>query len=198
MTEASKKFQADARAFLGGYADEAATARVEKLMETGGMDEKALRRQLDEVNDWLTDSAPQLRAQVQTFKRTAAEVEPVVKQHFPWLDDPKSPEYPIAQQVLQLVPELKQRSPAWRFAQGVFVLGMKEYQKLKATAGNGAAAKKLFLPGRKPPQVAPKAGSPVNAPRTTRKDAETEQASENLRKAPTAENMEATLKAALG
>jgi hypothetical protein len=217
MVDASKRFQADARAYIGGYADEQATARIEKHLETTGLDDKGLRRQLDEVNDWLTGSVPGIRQNLQQFKATEAKVTPIVKARFPTISDPTTPEGKMAAEVAKMMPELKQRSPAHAFSTAVYALGMAAYEHMAAAtpegdiiaavrdvlkkhvplpAANGAPAKPAALPG-KPPAKAPIAGSPVRTPSVPRKDAESENASSKLREAPTAANMEETLKLAL-
>jgi hypothetical protein len=221
MVTAAEKFRADARAYIGGYADEEAAARIENHLEKAGMDDKGLRRQLDEVNDWLTAGAPKAREQLQEFKRTEAKIAPVVKSRFPTIEDASTPEGKHAAEIERFLPELKQRSPAHAFSKAVYALGLevfnhmsaasaegdviaavravlKEHVPLPGANGQAATGKKLFLPGKRPPSTAPRAGSPVNAPRGNRRDQEQEQQSATLRENPTAENMTATLAAALG
>jgi len=217
MVTASEKFRADARAFIGDYADEATAKRIQKHMETAGLDDKGLRRQLDDVNDWLTQGAPKIREQVQQFNETRAKIEPVVKSRFPTIGDVNTPEGKVASEISKFIPELSARSPAAKFSMGVYALGMEAWQHLSAASKDGdviAALRtvlkknvplpdangktKLFLPGRKPPGAAPRAGSPGASPRAGRRDAQEAEASEKLKSGGTAEDMEATLKAALG
>jgi len=211
-----RKFQADARAYIGDYADEAARARIEKHMAEAGLDDKGLRRQLDEINDWLSTSVPQMRQGIQAFKAEKAKVEPIVRSRFPTLSDPKTPEGKLAAEVKAFMPDLASRTPAAEFSTALYVLGMEAWNHLKAAApdgdviaalretlkkgvpitANGAAKRKLFLPGKAPVKP-PTSGSPVKAPNARRKDVEAEQTSASLREAPTAENATAALRNAL-
>ena len=216
MVTASEKFRADARAFIGDYADEATAARIQKHMETAGLDDKGLRRQLDEVNDWLTQGAPKVQAQLRTFNETRAKIEPVVKSRFPTIGDVNTPEGKTVAEIGKFLPELTSRSPAAKFSLGVYALGMAAWEHLGAASKDGdviAALRtvlkknvplpdangktKLFLPGKKPPGAAPRAGSPGASPRGTRKDAQEAEASEKLKSGGTAEDMAQTVAAAL-
>jgi len=199
LVDASKKFQADARAFLGGYADEDQSKRLEAHMQSAGQDEKALRRQLDEVNDWLTEEVPQVRERIKSFRAQELQVEAAAKQFFPFLDDKTSPDYLKAQEVIQLFPEVKQRTPAWKLALGIYTLGFKEFEKLQAAAKaktNGNGAKPGVLPG-KAPVKSPTGGSPAAARIANPRAAEEEQASQSLRENPSAENVTNALRMAL-
>jgi predicted nucleic acid-binding Zn-ribbon protein len=221
---ASEKFRADARAFVGGYADDAQTAKLEAYMTKNGMDEKALRRQLDEVNQWLTEDAPQLRQNVQKFKATEREITPIVKARFPSLEKKDSQEAQWATEVAQLVPELSTRTPAHKLALGVYALGKVAWDHLSAASeegdviealrgvltkhvpvatngiGNRQSAigngKRFFLPG-KAPAKGPTGGRALMAPRVNGHQAAEEAASEELRQSPTAENVTKSLKIAL-
>lgn len=218
LVETSKKFQADARAFLGGYADEQQEARLRKHMEASGQDEKALRRQLDEVNDWLSQELPDLRNRVQTFRQTETQIAPIVTARFPSLDKKDTEEAQWAAEVARLVPELSSRTPAHKLALGVYALGKIAWDHLsKASAdgdviaalrdvltrhvpvtanGNGSGKPRFFLPG-KPPAKGPTGGRAFVAPRVNGYQAQEQAASEELRRNPTAENVISSLKIAL-
>lgn len=220
LVEVSKKFQSDARAFLGGYADDAQTERLTKHMEKAGQDEKGLRRQLDEVNDWLTQDVPALRQRVQAFRHSESQIAPIVSARFPSLEKKDSEENKWAAEVKQLMPELATRTPAHRLALGVYALGKVAWDHLsKASAegdviealksvlgkhvplpangnGNGNGHAKFFLPG-KAPAKGPTGGRAFIAPRVEGKRGQEEAASEALRNNPTAENVTESLRIAL-
>jgi hypothetical protein len=223
LETASEAFVTDAEAYLGDYADDAARARIEKHMTANGQDEKGLRRQLHDVNRWLTRTAPAQRKALETFRKQETANEPIVQCRFPTLSKAGTPEAKLAAEVLQLLPELRQRSPAHKFAQGLYAAGNIVWEHfLKANGGDPAKGGDLLaalraalnkavplpapgakpssngngtLPGRAPAKVP--SGSPTKAPSVTRKDAETDEASETLRKNPTADNVQRSLKIAL-
>lgn len=202
----AKRLVADVRALVGNYATEEQQARLEKYGKAMNLDQAGLQRSADEWSEWLRDEVPQLRQSVAAFKGAEIEGEKQAKEFFPTLFDKTSKDYALGQEVLQLVPELKQRSPAWRLAQGIYVLGMREFEKLKAAkAGkpvNGkpaAAVPKIAgaLPG-KAPVKSPVAGAPPARPRTsTGREQQEEAASRQLKENPTGENAIAALASAL-
>ena len=216
LVNASKTFQADARAFLGGYADATQTARLEKHMTATGQDDNALRRQLDEVNDWLTQEVPVLRQRVQAFRQQEAQIAPVMQARFPSLEQKDGEDAKFAAEVLRFVPDLAQRTPAHKLALGMYALGRVAWEHLtKASAEgdviealkgvltahvplptNGNGKGKFFLPGKAPRKTAP-AGGAFTAPRAEANQARETAASEELRKNPTAENVTESLRIAL-
>lgn len=199
----SKRFQADARAYLGGYADDPQAERIKSHLERTGKDENALRRQLDEVNDWIAEEAPQLRERVKAFSTAERQALNVAKEKFAFLDDPKSPDAQLAAEILQIVPELKSRTPAWKLAMGVYALGMREWKRMQATAtastngnGNGNGHSKAVLPGKAPARTATGGSAPharVNNPKAAAEEA----ASEELRQNPTADAVTKALRLSL-
>lgn len=218
LAKASKAFQADARAFIGGYADEKQTQRIEKHMESTGMDEKGLRRQLDEVNDWLTNDLPQKRQAVQAFKAAEAEVSPIVKARFASLEKADGEEAKWAREIAQLIPELSQRTPAHKLAVGVYALGKVAWDHLSQASKDGDVIESLrgllqrhvpltktgtngtpkpgVLPGKAP--VKTPTGSPLASTRTApSRQAEQEEASRKIQENPTAENVTESLRMAL-
>jgi uncharacterized small protein (DUF1192 family) len=215
MVDTCKKFQADARAVLGGYGSQEQRDRLDKHMQTQGMDENEVRRQLDQVNDWLTEEVPQLRKRVENFRAEEAKVIPMVRARFPSLEDKGSEDAKFAGEVAKLMPELKERTPAYRLGQGLYVLGKVAFEHLnKASAEgdivqalrdvlqkhvplplNGNGKGKFFLPG-KAPKKAP-TGRGFVAPRVDGNRAQEEAASAELASNPTAENVIKTLKIAL-
>lgn len=86
-----------------------------------------------------------LMAEAQTDKQ--------VEKDFPWLKDPSSPDYQVAQSILKAMPEIK-RFPDWKRTLGVFILGEKEYQRINKATPN-AVVKKA------PPQPGVKASPPI-------------------------------------
>jgi hypothetical protein len=215
----AKQFRADAKAFIDGYADEAATDRIQKWMTARGVDEKGLRRTLNDVGEWLQETLPSLKQNVKAFRQQETANEPVVKAWFPTLDSKDSEEGKFAAEVMRFVPELKSRSPAHRFAAGVYALGNVVWSHyLKANGGDASKANvdiikatrellarhvpitngQAAFAGRKaPPRLPVRSGSPGRSPSATRKDAQAEEASQSIRENPSAENVTAALKAAL-
>ena len=164
---------------IENYLDDSATdderGRVERFMQSRGLDAKGLKRELRTTNAFLTQELPQLREQVQRFKQQEAQLTPVAKARFPWLDDKARPEYAQAQQVLGLMPEIVQRTPAHKVAVGTYVLGLKVLEALNAagldgdaTAALGPVLAKAFpakgsaaktVPTKTPPPKTPTGGS---------------------------------------
>lgn len=152
----AEAFLTEAEAFLDESATEAERDRVE-FMASERLDAAGLKRRVREVGRWLTRELPQQREAITKFREQEKAIEPAAKKFFPWLDDPTTPEYQQAQEVLRLVPELKQRTPAHKLAQGIYVLGMQQLQKLQQEDAKKAtpAAK----PNAKPPSKAPVTGA---------------------------------------
>lgn len=214
---ASRKFLKDARPYVGGYASEEQKARVAEFMAKGGLDENGLRQMMDEVGDWLTTEVPQQMQQIQQFKQQEAEATPIMAARFPTLAKKDSPEAKTAAEILQLIPELKSRTPAHGLAIGTYVLGKIAAEHLLAMSPTGdmvAALKTLLakhaplpvkgpngvgkpgaLPGRAPVKL-PTGGTPAAAPRVNGKQAELDQASAELEKNPTVENVTKSLRIA--
>jgi hypothetical protein len=215
LVDTAKKFQADARAMLGGYASDEQRERLEKHMQQSGQDENAMRRQLDEVNDWLSEEVPQLRQRVHEFRSKEAELLPIVQNRFPSLEERTSEDAKFASEVAKLMPELRQRTPAHKVAQGVYVLGKVAWEHLSKASAEGDVVQalrdllqrhvplphgpngkgKFFLPG-KAPKKAP-TGRGFVAPRVDGNRAQEEAASAELASNPTAENVIKSLKIAL-
>lgn len=218
LTNASKAFLADARPYVGGYATEEQTARMEKFMQERGLDDKALRQQMDTIGDWLTDEAPAQRQRLAAFKQQQAQAEPIVAARFPGLNDKNSETAKVAAEVVKMMPELASRTPAAKLALGVYALGKLAFEHLSKANnegdvvaalqevltkhvplpvnGNGNGHGKFFLPGRAP-KPAP-TGRPMIAPRVNGNRAgQEEAASEELRKNPSADNVTESLRIAL-
>lgn len=178
------------------YLDDSATpeekGRVEEYMESQRLDAKGLKRQVRELGGWL-QGVPGERARIQQFQAEEAKLEPEVKGLFPWLDNKAAPEYRQAQEVLQLLPELRQRTPAHRVALGVYVLGLKELAKLKA-AKQGQPAK-ASVPAKVPPKTP--AGGAATGRAVNGKQKSEETARQALEQAPTRANVTALLKQSL-
>jgi uncharacterized small protein (DUF1192 family) len=219
MVETSKKFQADARAVFGGYADEQQKTRLEKHMQATGQDENAIRRQLDEVNDWLSEEVPQLRQRVQTFRATEAKIIPIVKARFPSLEQKGGDAAKWAEEVTRLMPELSSRTPAHKLALGVYALGKVAWDHLSQASadgdviealksvlgrhvplpanGHGQGGPRFFLPGKAPAKAPTVGGRAFIAPRVEGRAAQEEALSQKLRDHPTAENVTESLRSAL-
>jgi len=129
------------------YLDDAATdeerGRVERYMQSKGLDAKGLKRELRQTNAFLTQELPKLQTQVRQFKADESKLAPVAKSRFPWLDAKDTPEYQQAQAVLQFMPEIVQRTPAHKLAVGTYVLGLKVLNALNAAGIEGDASAAL-------------------------------------------------------
>ncbi len=80
------------------------------------------------------------------------------EKRFPFLNDPKDPNYADVANILKAVPELK-RLPTWKLAIGVFARGLALVkQEDAAAAGKGKPAVKL-LSKSKPPKITVRPGS---------------------------------------
>ncbi len=142
-------------------------------MQSRGLDAKGLKRELRQANAFLTQDLPQLREQVQKFKAAEAQLAPAARARFPWLADKSRPEYALAQSVLGLMPEIRQRTPAHETVQGTYVLGLKVLEALNAAGHEGDAAAALtpllekafppLVPGTKP-KAAPVKTPPPKPP----------------------------------
>lgn len=210
LATTAEKFLAEAENYLDDTATDEERGRVEKFMQSERLDANGLKRRIRETNTWLTRELPEAKRQVQAFKAQEAATEPVVKARFPWLDDKSRPEYATAQQVLGIMPELRQRTPAHRVAVGTYVLGMKVMDHLakagiqtdagaaidealaKAFPVNGATAPKA----KTPPPKAPVSGAAAPAARAagTRTD---EAARQKFNQRPTRESATELARAAL-
>jgi hypothetical protein len=137
----AKTFMAEAEAYLDDTATEPERTRVERYMAAQKLDTNGLKRAVRETSHWVAEELPAQRQAVQTFRQAEAAVEPVVSAQFPWLNDKASPEFAKAQQVLGIMPELRQRTPAHRVAAGTYVLGLEVMDHLaKAGVKTDAAA----------------------------------------------------------
>lgn len=135
----AQKMAAEIESYLDDSATDEERERVEKFMSSRGLDAKGLKRELRQTNQFLTQELPELKKQVQTFKQQEQTFEPVAKARFPWLDDKARPEYAKAQEMLGIMPELRQRTPAHKIALGANVLGLKVLEALNAAGIEGDA-----------------------------------------------------------
>ena len=211
LATTANKFMAEVESYLDNSATEEERTRVERFMASERLDTNGLKRRVRETNAWLTQELPQQRDQLRAFKSQEAAAEPVVKSHFPWLDDKASPEYAKAQSVLGIMPELKQRTPAHRVAAGTYVLGLEVMDHLAkagvktdaAAAVREALAKAFPVTGtaqpskaKTPPPKAP-AGNGAAVPPVKAKAAKDEAARQSFNKAPTRQNATELARAAL-
>lgn len=197
----------DAEAYLDESATEAERGRVEKFMaENGIADGNGLKRQVRAINGWLTRTLPGQRRAVQEFRAGEAKVAPVAKQLFPWLDDKASPEYQQAQKALELFPDLPSRTPEWKLALGVYVLGMKAMTALvgkpgAAANGTGNGKASASTPAAAVKKAPPKSPAGGSTAVSTKRIPGRQQAEENTRRqfetAPTRANVTELLKASL-
>lgn len=157
----TRRFLNDAESYLDDTADDGERARVEKFMADNGLtDVKALKRFVRGANETLTVALPRQREHLRNFRAGEAAAEPEAKKYFPWLDDPKSEEYGLAQEVLQQWPDLRTRTPVHRVALGAFVLGLKQFRQMKAdeaAKAKGGPARTARPVTKAPPR--PPAGS---------------------------------------
>ena len=215
---ASKKFLKDARPFVGGYANEDQKTRLEALMQQNRIDENGLRQMMDEVSDWLSLEVPQQQQALQQFKQAEAQVAPIMASRFASLAKKDSPEAKVADEILQMFPEIKSRTPAHGLAIGTYVLGkiaaehllaaspegdmvealkglLTKYAPIPLTSANGKV-RPGALPG-KVPLRSPVMGSAPAPARVNGRAVELDQASQELRENPTMENVTRSLKIAL-
>jgi len=143
MATTAQKLVTEIENYLDDTATDEERGRVERHMQSRGLDEKGLKRELRQVNAFLTQELPKLQTQVRQFKADEAQMSPVAKARFPWLTDKARPEYALAQQVLGMMPEIRQRTPAHELAVGAYVLGVKVLTALKAAGHEGDAAAAL-------------------------------------------------------
>lgn len=203
LESVSRRFVEDAENFLDETATAEEQARVERYLESERMDANGLKRRLREVNTFL-QTVPETRRQAQAFQAEEAKLEPIAKAHFPFLFDKSSPDYAEAQSVLAVMPELRGRTPAHRFAVGVYILGLKEYRKLhpevvgngKSQMANGKvpAAK---VPAKVPPKTPAAAGAAAPATRVNGKNAAEESRRQEFERNPTRESVTELVKSAL-
>lgn len=131
LERATETFLADAENYLDDTATAEERARVEAFMASERLDGPGLKRRVRETNRFLSQELPQLRQKLSTFREQEARVEPEARKHFPWLWDKTTAEYGMAQEVLKVMPDLVQRTPAHRMALGIYVLGLKELEKIQ-------------------------------------------------------------------
>lgn len=213
---ASTKFLKDARPYVGGYATPEQKARVEKFMQDASLDDNGLRQRMDEVTDWLTIDVPKQEKQITEFKQQEAQFAPLMAARFGSLRKKDSPELKIAGEILSIFPELTTRTPGHGLALGTYVLGKIAAAHLLAASkdgdvvetlkalltkhapipAKGAAAKPGVLPGKAPARV-PTGGSPIAGRAPNGAAVQQDQASQELRDNPTAENVEKSLRMAL-
>lgn len=216
LEEKASGFLSDAEAFLDESATAAEAARVQRFMEENGIaDNGGLKRRVREVNGWLTRQLPKQREALQRFRDGEAQVEPIVKKFFPWMEQKSSAEYQQAQKALEIFPDLPSRTPEWKVALGVYVLGVNAMKALAgqtssgltapggpgAKASNGGPAKPAAgaTNGAKAPVKSPVKGAaaPVASVRNGGRQAQEEGARQRFAAAPTRENVTELLKAAL-
>lgn len=183
LERTSRSFLNDAENFLDGTATAEEQGRIERYMETNRLDEKGLKRAVREVNTYLTTELPEAKRAAGEFKRQEAAAEPEARKWFPFLYDAKSPDYEKAKQVLAAMPDLATRTPLHKLIAGVYVLGLKEWERLRAGAGKGLPAK------AKAPVKAPTAGAAAPAGRVNGHQAEESAAREEFSRRPTRESV---------
>ena len=132
--ERAQGFVSDVENYLDDAASEAERIRVERYMERSGLDAKALKREMRNVNAFLSTQLPKEREALKQFRAMEAQAAPVAKQHFSFLEDKQSPEHQFANEVLAMMPDLRSRTPAHELVLGIWALGRREYEKLLAPA----------------------------------------------------------------
>jgi hypothetical protein len=181
----------DAENYLDDSANRDERERIERYMAAEGLDERGLKRRVRELRRFLADEAPRQRAMLTQFIAKERELEPQAKTFFPWLWDRTSPEYAQAQEVLKVLPDLPRRTPAHRFALGIYVLGLKAFDQLRSKAPPAA------LPKTPPPKVPVRGAAPPAAIRSNGKVAAENAARERFNKHPTRETVTELLKIGL-
>nr|WP_294577570.1 hypothetical protein [uncultured Rhodopila sp.] len=200
LAHSAESLVADAENVLDGTASEEETQRIQRFMESEHLDQAGLKRRVRELNKWLTGEVPKQKQAIQQFRAAEAQAAPIAKKFFPWLDQKDSPEYGMAQEVLGLMPELRTRTPAHRVALGVYVLGLKEFQKLQTAGAGKPGANGHAANGKRPgvSKVAPK--SPVAgaaSPRAARRGGEEDAARQDFERAPSRDSVEKLLRMGL-
>jgi hypothetical protein len=188
---------------VDGTATEEEAARVAKVLGMDDLDspegQRAAKRNLREVERYAA-TLPGQRQQVQNFRTQEAQLEPTAKEWFPFLYDKSHADYQEAQEVLRIMPELRQRTPAHRFALGTYVLGLRELRRLHPEAFRGKTlAARAALP-RKAPAKSPVSGGGAAAPngaKTRARGVEEASARAEFDKNPTAESAKRLLKIGL-
>lgn len=137
LAATSNKMVSEMENYLDGTATDEERGRVERYMESKRLDQNGLKRELRELNRFVTQELPTIRQQAQDFAAQEAAATPVAKQAFPFLDDKASPAFAKAQQVLNLLPEMQSRTPAHRLAVGTYVLGLEVMDALQAAGHTG-------------------------------------------------------------
>lgn len=194
LEKTTRGFLSDAENFLDGTATEEEQGRIERYMQENRLDEKGLKRMVREVSMFLTTDLPEQKRAAQSFRQAEAQAEPMAKKYFPWLYDKAAPEYARAQEVLQTMPDLPSRTPLHKLITGVYVLGLKEFDRLRA-GGNG---KGQMANGKaRPPARTPATGAAPPKPRASAGPAEEEDARRQFNERPTAQNVEKLLKLGL-
>ena len=212
ISATAEKFMDEVQNYLDDTATDDERTRVERYMASERLDANGLKRRVREVNRYVTSELPAQKAAVQQFRAQEAAIEPVAKELFGWLEDKAHPEYQRAQSVLQLMPELRQRTPAHKVALGTYVMGLKVTDALKAAGVTGDALKALepvlarafppkgatstatSKPAKTPPPKPPGGGSSASA---TAKPKEGDAASANFNKSPNRQTATEMARAAL-
>lgn len=198
--QAYKTFVRDATVYLEDAATPAERQRVEAYMQSNGLDASGLRRQVQDARDALDEIPEQLqqvRIQAARYREQEQAAEPMAKKFFPWLENKTSPEYQEAQKVLQTIPDLKQRTPLHKLVLGIYVLGLKEFNKLNAPAAPSGVATKPKVPVKAPPKT-PAAGAAAPAVARGNGTAAAEAAArQRFEKAPTRESVAELIKIGL-
>ena len=191
--ERAQGFVSDVENYLDDAASEAERVRVERYMERSGLDAKALKREMRNVNAFLTTQLPKEREALKQFRAMEAQAAPVAKQHFSFLEDKQSPEHQFANEVLAMMPDLRSRTPAHELVLGIWALGRREYEKLLAPAakGNGKAV------ARVPIKTPTSGGTAPPARRAAPKEAQEADARNRFEAAPSRETVTELLKAGL-
>lgn len=186
----AKKFLDHAEAYLDDTATPAERTRIERFMETSGLDVNGLKRRVREINAYLRDELPQQRQQVQVFKTQEQAASAQARRDFPWLNNPQAPEHEIKATMLKFLPDLPKRLPNHELVMGIYMLGFKAYQQqLAAAAGKGKA------PAKTPPPKTPAGNGSIRT--ATAKPKPSEAASAAFSKAPTRDNAVNLARAAL-
>lgn len=196
----ARQLVTDAENYLDETATEQEKERVEKFMESERLDLKGLKRRMRELQQVLA-GVPAERQRIQEFRKTESAIEVNAKQWFPFLYDKADPDYQEAQKVLEMFPDLTQRTPAHRMAVGLHVLGLREFRRLHpevAAAAGSKAAQPRSVP-RKAPRKSPTSVSGAAAPAAARKtrNAEEESARKRFEEKPSAESVQELIKIGL-
>jgi len=190
--KAAKTFLDEAEAYLDQTATPQEQERIERFMQSNGLDGTTLKRRVREVNAYLRDELPQQRATVQQFRAQETTFNAQAERDFPWLKDTAAPEHQVVNEMLKLMPDLPKRLPNHKLVLGIYLLGYKAYEAQLAATKTGTAKPAA---AKNPPPKAPAGTGATHA--ATVKPKSSDAASERFSKAPSRENAVSLARAAL-